>query len=90
MGRALSGQPFNHSLVFPTIDIKEKGTYKISYYVLLFCNENGCMEAGDSINVSIGSDQIFTYDYSSIEMQRKWIKQTHLLNLDQGELKVSF
>jgi hypothetical protein len=76
---------------FSSIKIEESGNYEVSYYVLMLCNQNGCNEAQDSIEVSIkiGDDNSqFKYDYSNIEMQKKWLKQTQKLSLIQGELKV--
>lgn len=69
----------------------ESGDYEISFYVLMLCNETGCSDAQDSIEISVdyGQDVLRAkYDYENIGIQKKWNKQTFPLTLNEGELKV--
>lgn len=78
------GEPFFALLSISAIDLREIGTFKMTFYVYMFCDGESpdeCNLAGDSIKIILNynDEQISqnelnatTIDYTNIGKQRVW------------------
>jgi hypothetical protein len=79
-----------------SIEIPDAGLYEINYYVLMISDQGSYTEAliTDSIGVLVNNNGgkasvSFYHNHSIFEMKRRWLKQTQVIELGQGELKVN-
>ena len=74
--------PYVVEFLFPTITIQDPGDYLAKFYILMFCNKEGCEDAQDYISVTVndankGNATVLYKEYKlkDLEMEKKWIQR---------------
>ena len=73
-------EPYTVENLLPVITLPEPGDFAVRFYVLMFCNKEGCDQAQDFISVTVNdaNNQNSTlayneYTLNNIEREKKWI-----------------
>ena len=80
-----NGDIFFGQLRIGPVGLDGSGTYEISFWVYMFCNQNDCNSARDSIKIILNQDDpvnlvSLVYNYTNIGQQRVWQKKTYRFN----------
>jgi hypothetical protein len=71
------GDPYFGQLTLPEIDLGEPGTYEITLWAAMSCEDAGCVSTGDSIKIVVNEDSynpaILTIDINNIGYMRRWM-----------------
>ena len=90
-------EPFIAEFPFTTITLPAPGDYLARFYILMFCNKEGCEEAQDFISFSVNDanndNQNLVYkEYTlkDLEMEKKWIQVQVMFRASTDRVNVKF
>lgn len=73
-----NGDPYFGELSIP-LNLPSGGFYEISFWALIYCGQDECEEAGDSIKVKAGDTELII-NYANIGQERVWKKMSFRFN----------
>ena len=92
---AAKPEPFTAEFLLPTITLPAPGDYLAKFYILMYCNKEGCDEAQDFISLSVSDANnenqnvaFKEYTLKELEMEKKWIQVQMMFRAPSDRINV--
>lgn len=89
-----NGDPYFGQLQLPTLDLERPGTFEVSYWVLIYCGREFCVNGQDSVKLLLNegdaaNSYVDSVSYNNIGTERMWIKRSFEYTTSSRYLDVS-